>query len=90
MNNNYIDKDKEEYLREYKDEKCFNWGYIFLNGCTKDFVREFREYLHPKYITEFKQKWIRIEDIRKLFGDKFYMDTFDNYGYINEWSDYGQ
>lgn len=82
---NHLDKSTELYLREYKDEGCFSWGYIYLNGLSKDFIIEFKEYLHPKNINEFKQKWNRIYEIVKLFGKKFYMDTFDNYGYIDEW-----
>lgn len=85
MKYNRLNKEKEEYLREYKDEECFSWEYIFLNGLSKDFIIEFKEYLHPKNINEFKQKWIRIDEIVKKFGEEFYKENFDNYGYIDKW-----
>lgn len=80
-----IDTEKEEFMRLKKDEHCFSWEYIYLNGLSKDFVREFKEEIHPKNIDSFQQKWVRINEIINLFGRKFYMDTFDNYGYIDQW-----
>lgn len=79
---NHLDKSTELYLREYKDEGCFSWEYIYLNGVTKEFVEEFKEYLHPKNIKEYVQRYKRIEEIRNLYGDEFYKKVFDNYGLI--------
>lgn len=78
----YIDIEKENYLREYKDEKCFSWEYIYLNGISKEFIIEFKEYLHPKYINSYTQKWKRINEIVNNFGEDWYREVFDNYGYL--------
>lgn len=75
----------EEYCRLYKDEQCFSWEFIDVKIFSQDFVLEFRDYLHPKRINNFVQKWNRIHGIVKKFGKKFYMTNFDNYGYIDEW-----
>lgn len=73
-----FDKEKEMYLREYQDEHCFSWEFIYLNGLSKDFVREFVEYLHPEKINSSRQKWTRMNEIVNLFGKEFYKEVFDN------------
>ena len=79
-----IDIETERYLREYADAKSFNWGWISTTHLSADFIREFRERLHPKHINDFRQKWNRINEIVVTHGEDFYMSTFNNYGYIDE------
>ena len=77
--------DFETWCRLCKDEQCFSWDLINVKILSKDFVLEFREYLHPEKVNRFQQKWNRIDGIIAKFGSKFYIDTFDNYGYIDRW-----
>ena len=78
----------EEYCRLYKDEHCFSWEFISVSIFSKDFVIEMREYLHPKHINNFQQRWNRIHEIVQKFGAEFYFNTFDNYGYEYEGPEY--
>lgn len=75
----------ETWCRLHKDDHCFSWEFIDVKIFSQDFVLEFREYLHPKHINNFVQKWKRINGIVGKFGRKFYMNNFDNYGYIDKW-----
>lgn len=70
-------------LREYAD--IVDWDVIDLYNISKDFVIEMREYFHPKNINLFTRQKERIDDLIKYYGKKFYIEVFDNYGYLDEW-----